>query len=243
MKTIFALAMSLLALVPVRTAQACSMALTGPPQIRLDPEEWVFAGKVTGYVGPFRSAEVEGDYWALEVSISASSYQPTRADVVEVSYLGLAADCSTVGSSWQGLENNHPIGSTVLVVAWPSHQISKGSRPQLEASWAHGAVAFTTVSPEIAIRRVTNYETVRCLDQHAQVEQGYGTRTDIVAVFEYHKELARLARASRRSRFRIFERLTWSPFWLEGMVPEYLGNTPESRELIQKQVSRRRRGA
>lgn len=231
--------LAITALLPVRLAEACTISITGPQQTQLDREEWVVAGTVTGYAGPFTASGVEGEFWAIELAIVAAAHQPVAAKVVHVSRLDLAADCSTLGGSWAEIENAYPLGTTVLVVAWRSHRLPVQATPHLEASWMRGTAISTRIAPKWAIARRTDYAAVRELDQRAQIEQGYGPETTVVSEFEYHKELARLAKASRRQKRRIFERLIWSPFWFEGLVQVHLGDGPDAHALMKQYMERR----
>lgn len=218
-----------------RELTACTITMPYPPPVRVDTAEWILAGVVTGYSGPFNSSGVTNEFWALEVSVKATARRTSRAKVIEIARFDLASDCSTSGVSLIQLETSYPIGSTVVAVAWPAEFAPRGDRPQLAASWARGMLQTVSVAPKQAITREAPYRDLRCLDQQTAYDLGYGSTTDILGIFEYHKELARLERASKRERRQILERLLWSrsiPY--QKLALEYMGNSPESRELVDR---------
>jgi hypothetical protein len=222
------------------------MIEVGPPQVELDPNEHIFVGRVMGYAGPYTSTNVVGEFAGIRVGVLEAIYVPRNREAFDVFMFALAADCTTVGASLYDLRFQYPIGTEVMIAAWPAAGFnSTEDTHSLEVSWRHGALEITTIpAAELASRQV-DYAWAFGLGRREFEQEGFGTSLAVMR-FEVQKEFARLRNASRARRIEILRRLKGNPFVdYEYIVRHQLPWSPTGRRFIRewKDAEARRKAA
>jgi hypothetical protein len=215
-----------------RPVLGCTMALSGPPQSALDRREYIFGGRVLGYVGPYSARGVEGEVWGLRVRIIKSVYIPRAVREVELFHYDLGSDCSTLGMSRQWLERGYPTGTDVLVFAWPAMAVeSHDGAVHLESSWSQGGVVRSPMGLREVIGRTVDYAAAYKLSRD-EFNDRFGPATTVMD-FELQKEFVRLARTSARTKVKILERVMFHPYApFDLMVRANLGSSPAAMRLV-----------
>jgi photosystem II stability/assembly factor-like uncharacterized protein len=93
----------------------CTIGVRTP--VKFDSTEYIFTGKVRGYIGPFTSTEFDTKYMGLEVEIIDAIYLPQKPqryfEIIDYS-LGPACDISPIQD--EELRRRYPVGTIIRVI-------------------------------------------------------------------------------------------------------------------------------
>jgi len=173
------------------------------PITEFDSDEYIFIGKVVGFVGPQKLKYVAGDAWGVLVEPSETVNSPRRAaNYFEVFPLQNESDCSLIGTSQQMLAQGYSIGSKVLVIAKESKfDPAPGGNLRLEISPFGQRLIARTEAKEDSISATSIYDFRAHTDTRGAL-----------ARFEMRKELLRLRKASsEHEKEVVLRRLAYFP--------------------------------
>lgn len=210
---------------------------------QFDPSEYVFIGKVTGYVTGIGKGKKndENEYLRLrtraagivvEVTDNVSTLSSPNATTFEVFDFDLLGDCSYAGMEVSQLNKEFPVGSMVRVIARDSYLLSKSGkhgRPRLETLVPHGGFWINndaTGNPETTSKSIFDYRNT--VPNHW-----------LQTSFELRKDLKRLGEAkTQEDRRVILDRVIFSDntrlVYFDHMLKMFTASDSEYKEYLEK---------
>jgi len=173
------------------------------PITEFDPDEYIFIGKVVGFVGPQKLKYVTGDAWGVLVEASEIVNSPRRAArYFEVFPLQNESDCSLIGKSREMLAQGFSIGSKVFVIAKESRfDPAPGGNLRLVISPFDQRLISRTEAEEDSVLATSIYDF-----------RAHTNTRGALAIFEMRKELLRLRKASsEHEKEVVLRRLAYFP--------------------------------
>lgn len=87
------------------------------PPIKFDSTEYIFIGKIAGYIGPLRSQSLGGEFWAVLIQPVYLTYVPQiPPKCFEIIPYNQGADCKLMGLAEIEIKYQYPIGHNLRVV-------------------------------------------------------------------------------------------------------------------------------
>lgn len=216
----------------------CSLAVT--PITKFEPTEFVFTGKVIGFVGPIEAKEFRSSAWGLQIKVVEGVQLPAApADHFEVFPFELGADCSMMGTSKEELAKYYPIGAAVKVIGTEAKLLPAKVEPGnirleiLPGSWSEISRNYDEDGKELAnAHSIFDYKSFRQISPAAYFAPFMPFLEAKAALpgFELRKDLLRLSNAkSEAERIRVLERLIYYPaccdgFSYDGVAETYIKN-------------------
>lgn len=101
----------------VTSASSCTSGMQAIT--KFDHQEFVFIGKVIGYVGPYRADRIVGEAWGVKIELEDKVFLPQlpSSGNFEVFDYWLGAGCEKIGMDEKYLRKQFVVGAKVWVIA------------------------------------------------------------------------------------------------------------------------------
>ena len=227
-----------------------SLACTLPfkPLSGFDSKEYVFTGKVIGFVNSLETGRFRRKASGLKVKVDDAVYLPKKpADYFEVIPYDLRADCSVAGISLKEISAEFPLNSKVKVIAKEAEilkstlnggnirlEILPGSKGDISKNYFEDGKLMTSAKSIFdyeAFQEIT--PTDKSTKSFTQFLEAHLSLPD----FELRKDFLRLNDAKTETeRIAILKRLVYYPdcciFDFNKLVREYVKDTKVQESLL-----------